>query len=133
MGICRVFTRFRHDLFDVSNLRTLRPSCCLLPLEASIPQKSEHPHDRMNEHLVEVPLLQPGWQIDWSALETALTGARALVLNSPHNPTGKVRSQTLRMCLRFCVKVALGFMYGSFRILLRSSVRNFCTDPEMRA
>jgi len=38
---------------------------------------------------------QSGWEIDFEALEAALTpDTRVLVLNSPHNPTGKVFSES---------------------------------------
>ena len=38
-----------------------------------------------------VPLDPPAWSIDWDRLERAFTPrTRALVLNTPHNPTGRV-------------------------------------------
>jgi len=38
-----------------------------------------------------VHLQPPSWSIDWAALERAFTSrTRALVLNTPHNPTGRV-------------------------------------------
>lgn len=38
-----------------------------------------------------VPLIPPGWSVDWDALDRAITPrTRALILNSPHNPTGRV-------------------------------------------
>ena len=38
-----------------------------------------------------VPMQAPDWQIPWDALRAAFTAkTRMLVLNSPHNPTGKV-------------------------------------------
>jgi N-succinyldiaminopimelate aminotransferase len=41
-----------------------------------------------------VTLRAPGWEFDPEALEAAVTpSARALLLNSPHNPTGKVFSR----------------------------------------
>ena len=44
--------------------------------------------------LVPVPLAPPAWDVPWPALEAALASPRAklLVLNTPHNPTGKVFS-----------------------------------------
>src|SRR4051794_35551948 len=40
------------------------------------------------------PLRPPAWSIDPDALEAAITRrARVLLLNSPHNPTGKVPSR----------------------------------------
>ncbi|WP_034384592.1 MalY/PatB family protein [Deinococcus sp. YIM 77859] len=33
---------------------------------------------------------QPGWEIDWDALETAARSTRLLLLCHPHNPTGRV-------------------------------------------
>src|SRR5271155_5642764 len=40
-----------------------------------------------------VPLTAPGWQLDLNALRSAITPrTRALVLNSPSNPSGKVFS-----------------------------------------
>jgi N-succinyldiaminopimelate aminotransferase len=40
---------------------------------------------------VEVALRPPEWRIDRDALETAVTGkTRAIMLNNPHNPTGKL-------------------------------------------
>jgi N-succinyldiaminopimelate aminotransferase len=41
--------------------------------------------------LVPVRLEPPAWHIDWAALDAATAaGFRLLVLNTPHNPTGKV-------------------------------------------
>ncbi|MES1259014.1 MAG: aminotransferase class I/II-fold pyridoxal phosphate-dependent enzyme [Gemmatimonadota bacterium] len=41
-----------------------------------------------------VPLIPPGWQFDPALLERAITPkTRALMLNSPHNPTGHVFSR----------------------------------------
>ena len=37
-----------------------------------------------------VPLRHPDFALDVEALDTALRGARLLLLNTPHNPTGKV-------------------------------------------
>ena len=40
---------------------------------------------------VEVPLQPPGWRIDGEALEVAVgPRTRAIVLNNPHNPTGRL-------------------------------------------
>jgi N-succinyldiaminopimelate aminotransferase len=33
---------------------------------------------------------ETGWRFDPAALDTALRGARALIVNTPHNPTGRV-------------------------------------------
>ena len=30
------------------------------------------------------------WQVDWAGLDAALAGAKAVILNTPHNPVGKV-------------------------------------------
>ena len=52
-----------------------------------------------------VPLTPPDWQFDPAALEAAITPrSRALVLNSPHNPTGHVfpRSE-LEAIARICI------------------------------
>lgn len=56
-------------------------------------------------HPVFVPLVPPDWQIDWEALDRAVTPrTRALVLNTPHNPTGRVltRAEITRIAT-FCV------------------------------
>lgn len=52
-----------------------------------------------------VPLTPPDWQFDPAALEAAITPlSRALVLNSPHNPTGHVFSRTeLEAISRVCI------------------------------
>ena len=42
---------------------------------------------------VPVPLLPPSWEPDMDALEKAAVGAKALIINSPHNPTGAVFSE----------------------------------------
>mmetsp|Transcript_34264 Transcript_34264/g.41968 ORF Transcript_34264/g.41968 Transcript_34264/m.41968 type:complete len:428 (-) Transcript_34264:122-1405(-) len=34
-----------------------------------------------------------GWDLDWDEFERAMDGARAVILNTPHNPTGKVFSE----------------------------------------
>jgi len=45
------------------------------------------------------------WMFDEASLETALQGAKVLLFNSPHNPTGKVFSETeLAMIARLCRK-----------------------------
>ena len=53
-----------------------------------------------------VPLVPPDWQFDSVALERAITPrARALVLNSPHNPTGHVFSRAeLTAIANICIK-----------------------------
>ena len=52
-----------------------------------------------------VPLTPPDWQFDAAALEGAITPrSRALVLNSPHNPTGHVFSRVeLEAIARICI------------------------------
>jgi aspartate/methionine/tyrosine aminotransferase len=52
-----------------------------------------------------VPLTPPDWQFDPVALEAAITPlSRALVLNSPHNPTGHVFSRSeLEAISRVCI------------------------------
>ena len=52
-----------------------------------------------------VPLTPPDWQFDPAALEAAITPlSRALVLNSPHNPTGHVFSRSeLEAISRVCI------------------------------
>jgi aminotransferase len=52
-----------------------------------------------------VPLVPPDWHIAWDVLERAVTPrTRALVLNTPHNPTGRVftRDEITRIA-EFCV------------------------------
>jgi len=39
---------------------------------------------------VPVPLLPPNWEPDFDALEKAAIGAKLLIINTPHNPTGAV-------------------------------------------
>ena len=53
-----------------------------------------------------VPLAAPGWTLDEAALRAALTPkSRALVLNSPHNPTGHVFSRPeLDAIARVCIE-----------------------------
>jgi len=53
-----------------------------------------------------VPLTAPDWTFDEAALRSAITGrSRALVLNSPHNPTGHVFSlQELEAIARVCIE-----------------------------
>ncbi len=41
---------------------------------------------------VPVPLLPPTWEPDMDALEKAAVGAKLLIINTPHNPTGAVFS-----------------------------------------
>ncbi len=52
-----------------------------------------------------VPLTPPDWQFDAAALEGAITPrSKALVLNSPHNPTGHVFSRAeLEAIARICI------------------------------
>lgn len=42
---------------------------------------------------VPVPLLPPSWEPDFDALEKAAVGAKLLIINTPHNPTGAVFSE----------------------------------------
>ena len=53
-----------------------------------------------------VPLTPPEWKFDEAALRAAVTPrARALVLNSPHNPTGHVFSRAeLEAIARVCIE-----------------------------
>lgn len=53
-----------------------------------------------------VPLAPPGWQFEEAALRAAVTPrSRALVLNSPHNPTGHVFSRPeLEAIARVCIE-----------------------------
>ena len=53
-----------------------------------------------------VPLIAPDWHFDADAFERAITSkARALVLNSPHNPTGHVFSRDeLATIANICIK-----------------------------
>src|SRR4029079_10459922 len=53
-----------------------------------------------------VQLRTPDWSFDVDALERAITpDARVLLLNSPHNPTGKVFSiDELELIARLCVE-----------------------------
>jgi N-succinyldiaminopimelate aminotransferase len=53
-----------------------------------------------------VTLHRPGWSFDEAALAAAFTPrTRAVLLNTPHNPTGKVYSQDeLALLARFCVE-----------------------------
>ena len=40
---------------------------------------------------IEVPLAPPGWRIERSALEAAISSrTRAIIFNNPHNPTGRL-------------------------------------------
>jgi len=40
---------------------------------------------------IEVALVAPGWRIERSALEAAISpGTRAIIFNNPHNPTGRL-------------------------------------------
>ncbi|MEO7982765.1 MAG: aminotransferase class I/II-fold pyridoxal phosphate-dependent enzyme, partial [Bacteroidota bacterium] len=40
---------------------------------------------------VKISLVYPGYHIDWAAVETAITpNTKAIIINSPHNPTGSV-------------------------------------------
>jgi methionine aminotransferase len=40
---------------------------------------------------VRIPLVYPDYHIDWEAVKAAITGrTKAIIINSPHNPTGSV-------------------------------------------
>lgn len=42
---------------------------------------------------VRIPLLLPDYRIDWNAVKRAINGqTRAIIINSPHNPTGSMLS-----------------------------------------
>ena len=53
-----------------------------------------------------VALRSPGWSIDFDELEAAFNErTRAIVINTPHNPTGKVYSQEeLEAIARLCIE-----------------------------
>jgi aminotransferase len=53
-----------------------------------------------------VPLVAPAWKFDEAALRAAITPkSRALVLNSPHNPTGHVFSRAeLEAIAKICIE-----------------------------
>jgi N-succinyldiaminopimelate aminotransferase len=55
---------------------------------------------------VYVPLHPPTWTFDPDELEAAFTSkTRALILNSPHNPTGRVFTRPeLELIARFCIE-----------------------------
>jgi len=55
---------------------------------------------------VYVPLHPPTWTFDPDELEAAFTSkTRALILNSPHNPTGRVFTRTeLELIARLCIE-----------------------------
>ncbi len=55
---------------------------------------------------VYVPLHPPSWTFDPDELEAAFTNkTRALILNSPHNPTGRVFTRTeLELIARLCIE-----------------------------
>jgi aminotransferase len=55
---------------------------------------------------VYVPLAPPTWEFDEAALKKAITPrSRALMLNSPHNPTGHVFSRTeLEAIAKICIE-----------------------------
>jgi methionine aminotransferase len=43
---------------------------------------------------IRINLLYPGYHIDWTAVENAITPkTKAIIINSPHNPTGSVISE----------------------------------------
>jgi len=64
-----------------------------------------------------VPLEAPGWVFDPARLEAAITArTRLLVLNTPHNPTGKVFSaaelaEIARICTRWDLTVVADEVY----------------------
>ena len=52
-----------------------------------------------------VTLRPPDWSFDPDELRTAFAGARAVVLNSPHNPTGKVFTrEELALIAELCIE-----------------------------
>jgi methionine aminotransferase len=54
---------------------------------------------------VAIPLSYPGYKIDWKAVKEKITGkTRAIILNSPHNPTGAVLDENDIAQLREVVK-----------------------------
>lgn len=57
---------------------------------------------RFGRDSIEVAMLrtESGWEINWTALEQALSGGALLILVNPHNPIGKVysRAELLRIC-----------------------------------
>ena len=47
--------------------------------------------ERAGAEAIVVPLTEPDWNLPWDALEAALAqGPKVMVLNTPHNPTGRV-------------------------------------------
>jgi aminotransferase len=53
---------------------------------------------------VTVPLIPPAWEPDFNALEKSAIGAKLLIINTPHNPTGAVFSEE---CLRTIAEIAV--------------------------
>lgn len=54
---------------------------------------------------VKIPLVYPGYSIDWNAVHKAITTkTKAILINSPHNPTGSVISEKDIEQLRSIVK-----------------------------
>ncbi len=54
---------------------------------------------------VKIPLVYPGYSIDWNAVHKAITTkTKAILINSPHNPTGSVVSEKDIEQLRSIVK-----------------------------
>ncbi len=83
-----------------------------------------------------VPLIPPTWSIDWGALEDAFTPrTRALVLNTPHNPTGRVftRDEITRiaeLCVAHDVLVITDEPYEF--LVFEGQHHVIATWPEMR-
>jgi aminotransferase len=56
------------------------------------------------------------WELDFDELENALRGSKILMLNSPHNPTGKVfnrdeLSKIVQLCLQYDVYIITDEIY----------------------
>ena len=56
------------------------------------------------------------WELDFDELEDALRGSRILMLNSPHNPTGKVfkreeLAKIVKLCLKYDVYIITDEIY----------------------
>ncbi len=55
--------------------------------------------------VVSIPLIFPEYKIDWDAVKEKITKkTKAIVINSPHNPTGSVLTETDMVALRSIVK-----------------------------
>jgi methionine aminotransferase len=59
----------------------------------------------MEQKAVLVPLKVPGYSIDWPAVINAITSkTKAIIINSPHNPTGAVLTEDDLQQLRAIVQ-----------------------------